>query len=159
MWLCRNLILVISHLFAPFFLIKKNLSSFGFYKSHIKTFSFGMWAIFLQDGPRSPASMSQLLVRKYLHILLRTDSCIFLLFSRNVGTHVLYDNLFRNSSLFSSFLAFPHPATIPKTISHGNPDKINVKFHQNCETTGKILKISCVRCHLVKFDIRFLGLP
>ena len=39
------------------------------------------------------------------------------------------------------------------------PEKINVKFHKNCENTGKILKISCVRCHFVKFDIRFLGLP
>ena len=33
------------------------------------------------------------------------------------------------------------------------PNKINVKFHQNCETTCKILKISCVRCHIVKFDV------
>ena len=29
----------------------------------------------------------------------------------------------------------------------------NVKFHKNCENTGKILKISCVRCHFGKFDI------
>ena len=34
---------------------------------------------------------------------------------------------------------------------------MNVKFHKNCENTGKILKISCVRCHFVKFDIYFLG--
>ena len=108
MSLCRNLILVISHLFAPFFLVRKNLSSFGFYKSHIKTFWFGMWAIFVQDGPRLPASTSQALVRECSHILLRTDSCIFLLFSRNVGTHALYNNLFRNCSLLSSppFLPF-----------------------------------------------------
>ena len=106
MSLCRNLILVISHLFAPFFLVRKNLSSFGFYKSHIKTFRFGMWAIFVQDGPRLPASTSQVLVRECSHILLRTDSCIFQLFSRNVGTHALYNNLFRNCSLLSSFLAF-----------------------------------------------------
>ena len=39
------------------------------------------------------------------------------------------------------------------------PDKINVKFHKNCENTGKILKISCVRCHFVKFDIYSLRLP
>ena len=32
---------------------------------------------------------------------------------------------------------------------------MNVKFHKNCENTGKILKISCVRCHFVKFDIYF----
>ena len=33
---------------------------------------------------------------------------------------------------------------------------MNVKFHKNCEYTGKILR---VRCNFVKFDIRFLGLP
>ena len=38
------------------------------------------------------------------------------------------------------------------------PGKVNVKFHKSCENTGKILKISCVRCHFVKFDIYFLGL-
>ena len=32
---------------------------------------------------------------------------------------------------------------------------MNVKFHKNCENTGKILKISCVICHFVKFDINF----
>ena len=36
---------------------------------------------------------------------------------------------------------------------------MNVKFHKNCENRGKILKISCVRCNFVKFDIHFLGLP
>ena len=36
-------------------------------------------------------------------------------------------------------------------------EKINVKFHESCENTGKILKISCVRCHFTKFDIHFLG--
>ena len=35
---------------------------------------------------------------------------------------------------------------------------MNVKFHKNCENTGKILKIACVRCDFVKFDINFLGL-
>ena len=34
---------------------------------------------------------------------------------------------------------------------------MNVKFHKNCDYTGKILKISCVRCNFVKFDIHFLG--
>ena len=33
------------------------------------------------------------------------------------------------------------------------PEKINVKFHKNRENAGKILTISCVRCHFVKFDI------
>ena len=36
---------------------------------------------------------------------------------------------------------------------------MNVKFYKNCENTGKILKISCVRYQFVKFDIYFLGLP
>ena len=30
---------------------------------------------------------------------------------------------------------------------------MNVKFHKNYENTGKILKLSCVRCNFVKFDI------
>ena len=34
-------------------------------------------------------------------------------------------------------------------------EKVNIKFHKNCENTGKILKISCVICHFVKFDINF----
>ena len=36
---------------------------------------------------------------------------------------------------------------------------MNVKLHKNCQNIGKILKISCVRCNFVKFDIHFLGLP
>ena len=36
---------------------------------------------------------------------------------------------------------------------------MNVKFHKNCENTGKILKISCIRCNFVKFDMYFLGFP
>ena len=32
------------------------------------------------------------------------------------------------------------------------PEKISVKFHKNCENTGKILKT----CHFVKFDMYFL---
>ena len=36
---------------------------------------------------------------------------------------------------------------------------MNVKFHMNCENTGKIWKISYVRCNFVKFDIYFLGHP
>ena len=33
---------------------------------------------------------------------------------------------------------------------------MNVKFNKNGENTGKILKMSCVRCNFVNFDI-FLG--
>ena len=38
-------------------------------------------------------------------------------------------------------------------------EKLNVKFHKNCENTGKILKTYFVGCNFVKFDIHFLGLP
>ena len=46
-----------------------------------------------------------------------------------------------------------------KTIENFSwePEKINLKFQKNCESTGKILRIS--RCHFMKFDIHFLGLP
>ena len=36
---------------------------------------------------------------------------------------------------------------------------MNVKFHNNCDYTDKILTISCVRCDSVKSDIHFLELP
>ena len=36
------------------------------------------------------------------------------------------------------------------------PEKTNVIFHKKCENSEKILKISCVRFHFVKFDIYFL---
>ena len=36
---------------------------------------------------------------------------------------------------------------------------MNVKFHKYCENTGKILETSRFRCHFVKFDIHFPGLP
>ena len=32
---------------------------------------------------------------------------------------------------------------------------MNVKFHKNCENSGKIMKISCERCSFVKFDVIF----
>ena len=35
---------------------------------------------------------------------------------------------------------------------------MNVKVHKNCENPGKILKISCVRCHFANFDTYFLEL-
>ena len=35
---------------------------------------------------------------------------------------------------------------------------MNVKFHNNSENIGKILKISYARWHFLKFDFYFLGL-
>ena len=32
---------------------------------------------------------------------------------------------------------------------------MNVKSHKNCANTGKILKVSRVRCNFVKFDDHF----
>ena len=34
-------------------------------------------------------------------------------------------------------------------------EKMNVKSHKNCANTGKILKVSRVRCNFVKFDNHF----
>ena len=36
---------------------------------------------------------------------------------------------------------------------------MNVKFHKNCDYTGKFLKISCVRCNLVKIWRSFSRAP
>ena len=45
------------------------------------------------------------------------------------------------------------------TISDGSLRKyMSIYFTRNVKT-DKILKISRVRCHFVKFDIYFLGLP
>ena len=47
-----------------------------------------------------------------------------------------------------------------KTRLGGEICLCDVNMHKGyCENTGKILKISCVRCHFVKFDINiiFLG--
>ena len=41
----------------------------------------------------------------------------------------------------------------------GKSEKMNVKFHKNCDYIGKIRKISSVRLNFVKFDIHFLGFP
>ena len=37
-------------------------------------------------------------------------------------------------------------------MSHDLLESANVKFHKICENTSKILKISCVRCRVMKFD-------
>ena len=37
-----------------------------------------------------------------------------------------------------------------KDYSPWETEKINVKFHRNCENTGKILKISCVEMSFYK---------
>ena len=67
-----------------------------------------------------------------------------------------YRNLFLHFSRAIDIISYS--CNNNKDYFSWEPEKINVKFHENCENTGKILKISCVRCHLVKFDIYFLGL-
>ena len=64
------------------------------------------------------------------------------------------------------FLHFPRPKDVIIVICNNTkesfswePEKMNVKFLKNCENSGKLLKISCVRCNFVKFDFHFLGLP
>ena len=34
---------------------------------------------------------------------------------------------------------------------------MNVKFHKNCENTGKILRISCARCNVCEISHSFFG--
>ena len=82
-------------------------------------------------------------------------------------TKTLYQNILNNTaSFFTFFKAYRYNLYYHLLCNNTEdynfswePKKINVKFHKNCENTVKILKISCVRCHFVKFDIRFLGLP
>ena len=74
-------------------------------------------------------------------------------------TKTLYQNNLNNIAFF--FFIFQGLLVIcnnTKDYFSQEPQKINVKFHKNCENTAKILKISCVRCHFVKFDIYFLQL-
>ena len=73
-------------------------------------------------------------------------------------TKTLYQNNLNNIVFF--FLHFSRAIDIIsiKDYLTWEPEKINVKFHKKCENRGKILKISCVRCHFVKSDIYFLGL-
>ena len=74
-------------------------------------------------------------------------------------TKTLYLNNLNNTAFFFYlFLSF-FICNNTKDYFSWEPTKINVKFYKNCENTGKILKISCVRCHFVKFNICFLGLP
>ena len=69
-------------------------------------------------------------------------------------------------TILHSFLHFSRANGCNTSSVHGNTkenfsrksEKMNVKFHKNCDT-GKILKISCVGCNFVKFNIHFLGLP
>ena len=78
-------------------------------------------------------------------------------------TKTLYQNNLKNIAFFFTFFqGSKRYLTICNNIKDyfsREPMKMNVKFHKNCENTGKIPKISRVRCHFVKFDIHFLGLP
>ena len=64
-------------------------------------------------------------------------------------TKTLYQNNLNNTAFFCTFCKGYRynlsSCNNTKDYFLWEPDKINVKFHQNCETTGKILKISCVR--------------
>ena len=76
-------------------------------------------------------------------------------------TKTLYQNNLNNFAFFFTFLKDKITKLLvvcnnTKDYFSWEPEKINVKFYKNCENTGKILKISCERCHFVKFDIYFL---
>ena len=69
-------------------------------------------------------------------------------------TKALYQNNLKSIEFFFTFFeglrCNKSYVVTPKKISHGSPRKLNVKFHKNCDYKGKILRISCVRCHSVK---------
>ena len=67
----------------------------------------------------------------------------------------MYQNNLKNIAVFSRANDLIKKG---KKVSHFISEKMNVTFNKNCENIGKILKISCVRCNVVKFDINFLGL-
>ena len=74
----------------------------------------------------------------------------------------LYQNSLNNIAFFFTFFKgyrYNWLCYNTKDYFSWEPEKINVEFHKNCENTGKILKILCVRCHFVKFDIRFFRAP
>ena len=66
----------------------------------------------------------------------------------NSNFQSLYQNMLKNIAFFSYILHFYKLSVVtPKKNFRGSPTKLmNVKFHKNCDNTGKILKISCVRC-------------
>ena len=57
----------------------------------------------------------------------------------------MYQNNSNNIAFFFTVFKGLLRAITPETIYHGEPEQRNVKFHKNCENTGKILKISSVR--------------
>ena len=78
-------------------------------------------------------------------------------------TKTLYQNNLNLINFFYIFKGYRYNYFIICNINTKDhfswePKKIKVKCHKKCENTGKILKISCVKCHFVKFDIRFLRL-
>ena len=76
-------------------------------------------------------------------------------------TKTLYQNNLDNIAFFLTVFKGYRLLVIcnnTKDYFSWEPEKINVKFQQNCENTSKIPKISYVRSHFVKFDIYFLGL-
>ena len=68
-------------------------------------------------------------------------------------TKILYQD---NLKILPSFLHFSRAKDVITICSDTEKnfswksEKMNVKFHKNCDYTGKILKISCVRCNFVK---------
>ena len=96
-------------------------------------------------------------VPKQLSCRIKTESARKLSNFNFQGTKTLYQNNLKNIAFFFTFfkgLRYNKSSVVtPKKISHGSSEKMNVKFHKNCDYIGKILKISRVRCNSVKFDI------
>ena len=80
---------------------------------------------------------------------IKTESTRKLSTFNSQWTKTLYQNNLKNIATF--FLHFSRClvfCTNTKDYFSWEPEKMNVKFYKNCKNTGKILKISCVRCHL-----------
>ena len=88
---------------------------------------------------------------------LKTESTRKLSNFNSQWTKTLYQNDLKNiASFFKRYLVICNNI---KDYFSWEPEKMNLKFHKNCENAGKIVNISCVRCHFEKFDIHFLRLP
>ena len=111
--------------------------------------------ILLEDELPGPLSIGQ--------VSFKTDATRKLSNFNSQWTKTLFQNNLKNTAfffyIFQGLKRYLVICNNTKDYFSWESEKMNVKFHKDCENTGKILKISCVRCNFMKFDIHFLGLP
>ena len=110
--------------------------------------------ILLEDELPGPLSIRQ--------VSFKTDATRKLTNFNSQWTKTLFQNNLKNTAfffyIFQGLKRYLIICNNTKDYFSWESEKMNVKFHKDCENTGKILKISCVRCNFMKFDIHFLGL-